>query len=180
MSAAVPASVSVARARARARGRPAFTPPSASASTRSATKPGPEPDSPVTASSSGSSTSCTLPTAASSLRTLSRVAADTAGVLEITDTPRPTRQGVFGITRTTRGTPVHSPIVAVGSPATIETITDSPPSPGANSRHAAAACCGFTARITSGAAATASRGVSATRMPGTRAASRSSAGAWGS
>jgi hypothetical protein len=76
-----------------------------SASTTNAKNPGPEPERPVTAFKSDSSASCTWPTAASRWFTRLATAAGTSGVRQTTDTPRPTRQGVLGITRITRGVP---------------------------------------------------------------------------
>ena len=176
----MPESVSVARASARLRGSPALTPPSAKASTSRATKPGPEPESPVTASMSDSSASCTRPTAASSSSTRARSLAGTSGVWQTTDTPRPIRHGVLGITRTMRRLPVTSASVCSVNPATIETTTASGVRAAENSRQAAAACCGLTARNTILAGAAAAAPLSAKRIPGTRAARRSRAAGTGS
>ena len=62
--------------------------------------------------------------------------------------------------------------VAIGSPATIDTITVSLRIPAAISRHATAACCGFTAKKIIPALATAPTPVAAKQIPGTRAAMR--------
>ena len=170
----MPASVSIASASASGRGSPARTPPSASASTSTATKPGPDPDSPVTASSSDSSASCTLPTARSSSMTRAKRSAGTSAVRQATETPRPTRQGVLGMTRTTRRVPVMSAIAASDRPATIDTTTASAGT--ARPQQAATACCGLTARMTVSAPVTASAAEAAKRISGRRAASRSRAG----
>ena len=99
-SAAVPASVSMARDNASGAGKPACTPPSTRASTTMARKPGPDPDKPVTPFISDSFVSCTCPTALSKVLTRNASLDEICWVRQTTETPRPTRLGVLGITRT--------------------------------------------------------------------------------
>ena len=62
---------------------------------------------------------------AESARAAAAAAVETSAVWQTTDTPWPTRQGVLGITRITRGTPAIAASDAAGSPATIDTSTAS-------------------------------------------------------
>ena len=87
---------------------------------------------------------------------------------------------MLGITRMSRFVPAISASEASVTPAAIDTSTASGLRLPAISRQATAACCGFTARNTSPAAAAAWAGESANRTPGTAAASRSRAGGCGS
>ena len=122
----------------------------------------PEPLRPVTASSCSSGTSWASPAAASRRATSSRSPAPVPGPMANPAAIAPTRQGVLGITRTSRARGMRAASRASDTPARMEMIS---PSLSWSPAVAAATSCGLTARKQASAARLAAAASAVTVTP---------------
>mmetsp|Transcript_2947 Transcript_2947/g.7974 ORF Transcript_2947/g.7974 Transcript_2947/m.7974 type:complete len:226 (-) Transcript_2947:78-755(-) len=151
-------------------GRPDLTPPSDRASIMRKTYAGPLPLRPVTASRKDSSTDMVMPTVANRDLTSSTSDGVTSSLAAIADADSPTRQGVFGMIRTTLALGGSKPFkVSMVTPAAMERTSLLSQLSGDTVLAVAPRYCGFTARIATSQFATAESFESCTLHPSSSA-----------